>query len=102
MKKEVSLDRLDRQLRKSSRMLDDCARLIRDLDLSSRENIRRVGQALVLIFEIQDQIYKRRPDLTPEHLKEGWNRPRPGTEAAEDELGFLKNQAEAYKRSNAG
>jgi chromosome segregation ATPase len=98
VKKEVSLDRLDIQLNKSARTLDTCRALIRDLDLKPDENIRRIGEALVKIFEIQDQIYERRPDLTPEHLKEGWNRPRPGSEAAEDELGFLKTQARAYKR----
>jgi hypothetical protein len=61
-------------------MLDDCARLIRDLELNAHENIRRIGEALVLIFDIQAHIYEQRPDLTPEHLKKGWNRPRSATE----------------------
>jgi hypothetical protein len=97
MKEEVSLERLNRQLAMSSRMLDDCAGLIRDLELNPKENIRRIGEALVLIFDVQDQIYEQRPDLTPEHLKKEWNRPRSETEAAEDELASLRGEAEAHK-----
>jgi len=97
MKKEVSLDRLNRQLTKSARTLGDCAALIVDLRFSSSENVRRIGNALVMIFEIQNQIYEQRPDLTPEHVKKEWNRPRPGTRAAEDELAFLRDEAERLK-----
>jgi len=100
MKKEVSLDRLDRQLTKSARILDDSARLIRDLDFG-KENIGRIAEALVMIFEIQNQIYEQRPDLTPEHLKKEWNRPRPGTRAPEDELRFLRDEAERIKNELA-
>ena len=100
MKKEVSLDHLDRQLTKSARILDECARLIRDLDFG-KENIGRIAEALVQIFEIQNQIYEQRPDLTPEHLKKEWNRPRPGTRAPEDELRFLRDEAERIKNELA-
>jgi len=100
MKKEVSLDRLDRQLTKSARILDDSARLIRELDFG-KENIGRIAEALVMIFEIQNQIYEQRPDLTPEHLKKEWNRPRPGTRAPEDELRFLRDEAERIKNELA-
>ena len=100
MKKEVSLDRLNRQLTKSARTLDDSARLIRDLDFG-KENIGRIAEALVQIFEIQNQIYEQRPDLTPEHLKKEWNRPRPGTRAPEDELRFLRDEAERIKHELA-
>jgi hypothetical protein len=101
MKKEVSLDYLDRQLTKSVRMLDYCARLVHDLDFNRQENMRKIADALVLIFEIQNQIYEQRPDLTPEHLKKEWNRPRPGTRAPEDELRFLKGEAERIKHELA-
>ena len=94
MKKEVSLDR---QLTKSARMLSDCARLVKDLDFNRRENMKRIAAALTTIFEVQNQIYERRPDLTPEHLKKEWNRPRPGTRAAEDELASLRGEAHGHR-----
>ncbi|HJX60958.1 MAG TPA: hypothetical protein VJ578_00185 [Dehalococcoidia bacterium] len=80
MENEVSLERLNRQLAMSWRMLGDCSRLIRDLELNHEENIRRIGDALLLIFDILGQIYELRPDLTPEHLKKEWNRPMSDTE----------------------
>jgi len=98
MKKEVSLDRLDRQLTRSARMLDDCAGLVRDLELNPKENIRKIGEALVKVFEIHGQIYEKRLDLTPEHLKKEWNRPWPGTRAAEDEVASLRDHAWGLKQ----
>ncbi len=68
MKNEVSLDRLNDQLTKSAKLLDACADLIRDLELSPGDNITRIGEALVNIFEIQRQIYEQRPDLAPDYL----------------------------------
>ncbi len=70
MENEPSLDRLDSQLRQAAKLLNDCAKLIRDIQLDSKSNIRRIGEALVNVFEIQNQIYERRPDLTPDHLKD--------------------------------
>ena len=98
MKKEVSLDRLDRQLTKSAKMLGDCAALIRDLDLDAHENIKRIGEALVRIFEIEGQIYELRPDLTPKYLTKEWIRTHRATRTPEDELAFRRNEAEGYRR----
>ena len=96
-KKEVSLDRLDRELTKSTRMLGDCAGLIRDLEFNPRENIGKIGRALVEIFEIQNEIYEQRLDLTPEHLKKDLGRPWPGTRGAEEELKALRDDAKVNK-----
>ncbi len=97
-KKEVSLDRLDRQLTRSAKMLGDCTALIRDLDLEADRNMRRIGEALVRIFEIQGQIYELRPDLTPKYLTEEWIRAQRATRTPENELAFWRNVTEGYKR----
>jgi hypothetical protein len=78
-------------------MLGDCSRLIRDLELNHKENIRRIGEALVLIFDIQGQIYEQRPDLTPEHAKKGWNRPRSESEGARDALARLTDLVHGHR-----
>ena len=97
MNEEVSLERLDRQLAMSTRMLGDCAGLIRDLELNTKENLRRIGEALALIFAIQDHIYEQRPDLTPEHLKKEWNRPKSAAEAARESLPYLRDLANGHR-----
>lgn len=52
--------------------LDRCARLIRDVELDPvKENIRRIGHALSDIFEIQNEIFKLKPELMPKE----WNEP---------------------------
>jgi hypothetical protein len=96
MEDEVSLERLDRQLSMSSRMLDDCAALIRDLELNPHENIRKIGEALARIFEIQRQIYERQPDLTPEYLTKGY-KPKSGVEDAQDALAQLRSLAHGHR-----
>ena len=96
-KKEVSLDRLDHELTKSTGMLGDCAGLIRDLEFNPRENIGKIGRALVEIFEIQNKIYEQRLDLTPEYLKKEWKRPWPGTRGADEELAKLRKDVAVYK-----
>jgi 2-methylisocitrate lyase-like PEP mutase family enzyme len=64
-----SLDTLNAELERAGKMLDDCAGVIKDLDLDPRANIGHIGQALAAIFEIQFQICRERPDLTPTLLK---------------------------------
>lgn len=71
----ISIEDLDKRLRRSSKLLDACATAIRDLELNSEDNIRRIGEALASIFEIQNQIYELRPDLTPGYLKTGGGQP---------------------------
>ena len=96
-KKEVSLDRLDEQLRRAAKTLARCGHLIADLEFNSRENLRKIGQALVRIYEVQNKIYERRLDLTPEYLKKDWGRPWPGTRGAEEELKELRDTAWAHR-----
>ncbi len=69
MTEEISLDSLNSKLGEAAKLLDECAHRIRDLDLDPKANIRRIGEALANVFEIQNQIYERRPDLTPNYLK---------------------------------
>ena len=40
---------------------------LRDLGLEPEKNVRRIGEALVLVSEIRNEIYNRRPDLIPPH-----------------------------------
>jgi hypothetical protein len=51
MKRSASLKLLNRSLDRFARMLDDCAGQIRDLN--PKRNIRKIGEALWNIFEIQ-------------------------------------------------
>jgi len=52
-------------------LLDRAAGEIRDIPLQpTKEHITRIGQILGEIFEIQQQIYAIRPDLTPSYLIE--------------------------------
>jgi predicted metal-dependent phosphoesterase TrpH len=97
MEEEVSLERLNRQLQMCSRMLDECAGLVRDLELNPKENIRKIGEALRLIFAILDDIYKQRPDLTPKHLKEELARPGNATEADREYLRYLRDIADGHR-----
>ena len=65
----ATLDELDAQLRTAAKLLDGGASIIRDVGLNSQTNIRRIAEALVLVFEIQQEIYAVRPDLSPDFLK---------------------------------
>ncbi len=76
--KDPTLEQLDAELRRAAEILDQCANMIRDLPLEpSRQHIRKIGDALTNVFEIQHKIYEVRPDLMPEFLKE---RPSPRSE----------------------
>lgn len=66
---EPSYDSLDELLTMAASKLDAAASMIRDLSLSSEANVRKLGEALVNIYEIQHDIYKVRPDLRPDFLK---------------------------------
>lgn len=65
----ASFEHLERLLTRAGRLLDEAASEIRDLRLNSSKNIRKIGEALANVAEIRLEIYKRRPDLCPEHLK---------------------------------
>src|SRR5919108_338288 len=68
MRDEPSLDSLNAELARASKMLNRCANVMKERDLLPRTNIRHIAEALVAIFEIQNDIYAQRPDLTPKHL----------------------------------
>ena len=64
-----SLENLDLLLKESTEKLDAAAKMIKDLEIDRSQNIRKIGESLVNIFEIQLQIYEIRPDLKPDHLE---------------------------------
>jgi hypothetical protein len=59
---------IDRKLTKAAELLDAAAADLRDVGLSSRENIRKIGTVFVTVFEIQHEIYRREPTLAPSYL----------------------------------
>lgn len=61
--------RLDGLLQGAAKLLDLAATEICDLGFDKETNIRKVGQVLAEIFELQIEIYERRPDLRPDHLE---------------------------------
>ena len=65
----ASLDAIHDQLAVASSLLDAVAADIRDSGFTPNEHVRRIGQALGLIAEIQHAIYRERPDLTPAFLR---------------------------------
>lgn len=65
----AKVDELYGNLRIAAALLDVAAGNIRDLPLLPvQDNIRRVGEALVSIFDIMRAVYVIRPDLTPSAL----------------------------------
>lgn len=66
----ASLEQLNNLLSQAADLLDEAGNQVRDLQVNSEENLRKIGEALVNIFEIRMQIFKQRPDLTPDYLKE--------------------------------
>jgi hypothetical protein len=79
MQRMASLAKLNSTLRQATKLLDRAAAQIRDLGMNPKENVRKVGEALTLLFEIQNEIYTRQPSLTPKFLKgQKSRRHRPG------------------------
>jgi hypothetical protein len=84
-----TLDELDNQLVAAAHLLDLAAATIRDCPLQpTREHIRRIGEALSQVFDIQRAIYERRPDLTPMVLRDA-----PGFSAASGRLAAAVSKA---------
>ncbi len=76
-----TLKKLERKLRKSSHLLDQCACMIRDIPLHpTKGNIRRIGIALGEIFEIKNQIYSIDKNLMPKYLKSKLKHPKANRE----------------------
>lgn len=94
----ANLDAIHDRLAVVSSLLDEAAIDIRDSGFASDEHVRRIGQALGLISEIQHAIYGERPDLTPAFLK------TPGGVSAHAEANGRLTQALAnvYRLGEAG
>ncbi|MBS0417504.1 MAG: hypothetical protein JSR66_07305 [Proteobacteria bacterium] len=65
-----SLAEIDRKLSRAVKLLDAAAHDLRDTRLNPRENISKIGSALVAVFEVQHQIYRRAPELAPEWIRD--------------------------------
>jgi len=64
-----SFEELEKLLEGASKLLDQAAKQVRDLDLEPQKNILRIGEAIVLASEIRNEVYRLRPDLTPEYMR---------------------------------
>jgi len=79
------LETLHRSLRVAAMLLDGATGQIRDAQLSPvRSNIRKVGETLAVIFEIQAAIYKQAPEL---HLEPKYEEPPEEISLANRRLG---------------
>jgi hypothetical protein len=68
----ASIEDINKLLRSCAAELDRCAGLIRDAGLDPvKQNIHRIGHALFNISEIQNEIFKLKPELMPKE----WNEP---------------------------
>ena len=65
------LTQLNATLRAAASLLDNAAGQIRDAALSpTKEHIGSIGHALAHVFDIQNAIYKLRPELAPKYKEE--------------------------------
>ena len=66
----ASPDSIHHLLTVAAKLLDQAASEIRDGQLPPiRENIDRIGRALVQIFEVQKTVHAIRPELKPKYLE---------------------------------
>jgi hypothetical protein len=80
----ASLESINDKLRIAAENLDQAAIEIRDLPLEpTKQHIRAIGEALANIIEIQHKIYRMRPELEPDYLKE--EKPEPDGELTPDQ-----------------
>lgn len=65
----MTLKSLHQLLRVASHLLDQAAEEVRSNDLEPvRENIERIGRALIEVIEVQRLIYEEQPELAPKSL----------------------------------
>ena len=69
-KRRGRYERLDAKLQRAVRLLGESSALLRDLELNPERNIRRIADALWVIFDVQTELYNQRPDLKPEDLRD--------------------------------
>ena len=60
----TSFDELEKLVDEVTTLLDGAARQVKNLGLDPETNIRRIGEAIVLVSEIRAAVYAVRPDLT--------------------------------------
>lgn len=75
---------------------DQCSKLLLDIEeLDTVTNTRKIGTALAQLLDLQNQIYRLRPDLLPTHLKAA-------TESRDDnrKIGTIILEADELCRSN--
>jgi hypothetical protein len=72
MNRDDFLEAVNQKLIQVGHSLDECASLIREAELNYRDNIRRIGEALAILDDVQHDIWNVRPDLMPENAKPGW------------------------------
>jgi hypothetical protein len=65
---ENSFEELDDMLKFAALTLDAAAAAIRDLGLTPERNVKKIGEVLVNIFQIQHEIYAIRPGLRRDFL----------------------------------
>lgn len=63
-----TLETLETTLSKAVQLLDSAADQIRTAGLSPEKNVQKISEALILAFQIQNEIYTRRPDLQPKFV----------------------------------
>jgi len=66
----TSLAEIDRKLGKAAKLLDAAAHEVRGTGLNPRATITKIGSALVAVFEVQHQIYRREPELAPDWIRD--------------------------------
>jgi hypothetical protein len=64
-----SLDHLNDLLSRSGKLLDEAAREVANVQLNPEQNVKKIAQVLMAIFEIRLEIFQQRPDLKPEYLE---------------------------------
>ena len=67
---ENSLEELDDLLKEVGDKLNKAAYIVRELEFDTDKNVREIGLAFNRILTIQRDIYKAKPELEPEYLKE--------------------------------
>jgi hypothetical protein len=65
-----SFDRLAELLMRATKLLDEAAREVRDLQFNASANVRVIGEAMCKIFDVCGAIYEVRPDLKPDYLND--------------------------------
>jgi len=51
-------------------MLNTAAKQIRDAQLDPEKNVRKIAECLLLIFDIRMDIFKKKPELAPDYVKD--------------------------------